>query len=509
MCATSHPLAAMTAVDVLREDGNAVDAAIAAAMVLNICEPQMTGLGGDCFVLLKPAGSEEIVGLNGSGRAPRALDAGALRAEGYSAMPEKGAISVSLPGAVDALCRLSQDWGRLGLARQFAPAIRYADEGVPVAPRTALDWRDAADRLSGVARERYLFGGSAPRAGQVFRAPYQVGVLRRISERGREGFYEGEVAEDLIRSLQARGGSHTLEDLAATRCEYTSPISAAYRHVELAEHPPNGQGAVALLILKILSHFDLAGLDPLGAERAHVEAEAVKLAYDARDRVLADPDSTTRLEHMLSDHTAERLAGLIDPRRAAEAPDKLAEHVHKDTVLLTVVDRDRMAISMIYSIYSAFGSGLASESFGILFQNRAAGFNLMPGHPNEAGGGKRPLHTIIPGMIREQGKVVMPFGVMGAAYQAAGHARLVGNLADHGMDIQSAIDTPRCFADNGVLRMERGYSTETYDALASLGHRVERCETPLGGAQAIMMDEAGGVLRGGSDPRKDGCALGY
>jgi len=509
MCATSHPLAAITAIDVLRDEGNAVDAAIAAAMVLNVCEPHMTGLGGDCFVLLKPAGSEEIIGLNGSGRAPDALDAGALRAEGYAAMPEKGAISVSLPGAVDAFCRLSQDWGRLDLARQLAPAIRYAEEGVPVAPRTALDWNNAADRLSGIARERYLIEGKAPRAGQVFRAPYQAGVLRQIASRGRAGFYEGEVAEDLIRSLQARGGSHEMADLAATRCEYTRPISTAYRHVEVVEHPPNGQGAAALLILDILSRFDLAGLDPLGAERAHIEAEAVKLAYDARDRLLADPDSTTRLEHMLSARTAERLAELIDLRRAAEAPAKLAEHVHRDTVLLTVVDRDRMAVSMIYSLYSSFGSGLASESFGILFQNRAAGFNLIPDHPNEAGGGKRPLHTIIPGMIREQGKVVMPFGVMGGAYQAAGHARFAGNLADYGMDIQSAMDAPRCFADNVMLMVERGYSAETRDALAALGHRVEESETPIGGAQAILIDEANGVLRGGSDPRKDGCALGY
>lgn len=509
LCATSHPLAAQAAVRLLQDGGNAVDAAIAAAVLLGLCEPQMTGIGGDAFVLLKPAGEERVIGLNGSGRAPVGVSAAALRGKGLTAMALYDAAAVTVPGAVDAFARLSTDWGRLGLAASLAPAIRYADEGVPVAPRTALDWAKAAGQLQGDARRVYLLDGVAPRAGQIFRAPGQAEALRRIAAQGRAGFYEGEVAKDMVTSLQALGGAHTLDDFAATACDYVEPISGAYREHELLELPPNGQGATAILMAAILSHFDLTALDPLGSERAHYEAEAAKLAYDARDRFVADPATRLRLDHMLAPQLAERLAALIEPKRALDAPSAAAEALHRETVYLTVVDRDRMAVSLIYSIYHSFGSGLASARFGINFQNRGAGFNLTEGHPNEAGGGKRPMHTIIPAMLRKENRLVMPFGVMGGAYQPKGHLRLLSNLLDFGMDLQSAMDAPRSFPDGGVLELETGYSEETAAALATLGHRVERRATPLGGSQAIVIDHDEGVLIGASDPRKDGCALGY
>ncbi len=512
LCATSHPLAAKVAVDVLQEGGNAVDAAIAAAMMLNICEPQMTGLGGDCFVLLKPAGEERIVALNGSGRAPAGLDAGELRAQGHENMPIRHVAAVTLPGAVDAFCTLSHDWGRWELARVLAPAIRHAEEGVPVAERTAFDWAIAARDgfLSPEAQAIYLPGGKAPRPGDLFAAPRQAEVLRRIARDGRAGFYQGAVAEDLVNSLRALGGSHTLDDLAATRATYGEPISGEYRGVELVEHPPNGQGAAALLMANILAEFDMAALDPAGAARVHLEAEAARLAYDARDRFLADPDHVARLEHMLAPETAAALAALIDPKRAMAPPvARATDNIHKDTVYLTVVDRDRMAVSLIYSVFHSFGSGLMSEKFGILFQNRGAGFSLSPGHPNEAGGGKRPMHTIIPGMLREGGRVAMPFGVMGGAYQPAGHVRLLSNLVDFAMAPQAALEAPRSFPDGPVLKLERGYGAETAARLSEMGHRIEVPEGPLGGGQLIRIDHARGVLIGASDPRKDGCALGY
>jgi gamma-glutamyltranspeptidase/glutathione hydrolase len=331
-------------------------------------------------------------------------------------------------------------------------------------------------------------------------------VLRRVAREGRKGFYEGEVAEDMIASLRALGGTHTLDDLAATACDYTQPIAGTYGGLELLEHPPNGQGATAILLLNILKKFDLAALPFDGAQRAHLEAEAAKLAYDARNRFIADP--APRIDHMLSHATADALAALIDPARAMGNPAPLTEAIHKDTVYLTVVDRDRMAISLIYSIFWGFGSGLASDKFGINFQNRGAGFTLTEGHPNEAGGGKRPMHTIIPGMIRQNGRVTMPFGVMGGAYQPTGHARFVSNLADYGMDPQEAIDAPRSFAGEGGLEVERGYSEDTRAALAQMGHAVSIPTIPLGGAQAILIGEDG-TLTGASDPRKDGCALGY
>jgi gamma-glutamyltranspeptidase/glutathione hydrolase len=507
LCAASHPLAAQVAVRLMQDGGNAVDAAVAAAVLLGFCEPPMCGLGGDAFVLLKPPGEARLVGLNGSGRAPAALDAAALRAAGHATMPVRSAHAITVPGAVDAFARLAADWGGLGLAACLRPAIDYAEAGVPVAPRTAWDWRSAAGLLEGEARRFFLPGGAAPEPGQLFRAPGQADVLRRIARQGRAGFYEGEVAEDMVDSLRALGGGHTLEDFAATACAYVEPISGCYRGHELVELPPNGQGATAILMAKMLARFDLAALDPLGAERAHLEAEAGRLAYDARDRFVADPDVPSRLDHMLSDATAARLAALIDPGRALPSPTAAAEAVHRETVYLCVVDRDRMAVSLIYSTYHSFGAGLASSRFGINFQNRGAGFTLTPGHPNEAGGGKRPLHTIIPAMLRGAG-LLMPFGVMGGTYQPAGHVRFLTNLVDFGMDPQAAIDAPRSFADGGELQLEAGYAESVAAALAALGHRVTRRATPLGGAQAIVIDERG-VLIGASDPRKDGCALGY
>ena len=346
--------------------------------------------------------------------------------------------------------------------------------------------------------------------GQIFRNPGQDEVLRRIAQNGRAGFYEGEVADDMIASLQSHGGTHTHADLANTVCDYTPPIFGTYADLELVEHPPNGQGATAILMLNILKHFDLKSLPALGPQRAHIEAEAAKLAYDARNRFIAD--QSPRLDYMLSPDTAAKLAALIDPDHAMPDParvtDKIHGAMHKDTVYLTVVDRNRMAISLIYSTFWGFGSGLASEKFGVNFQNRGAGFTLQQGHANEAGPGKRPMHTIIPGMLRRNGRVIMPFGVMGGGYQPAGHARFVTNMADFGMDPQAAIDAPRSFPGPDGMEVERGYADTARAALAQMGHAVTIPGTPLGGAQAILIGDDG-TLTGASDPRKDGCALGY
>ncbi|EAR49662.1 Probable gamma-glutamyltranspeptidase [Oceanicola granulosus HTCC2516] len=505
MCATSHPLAAKVAVQMLEAGGNALDAAIAGGVLLNICEPMMTGLAGDCFALVSEPG-QPVVAVNGSGRAPQGLDAEALRAKGPT-MPVYDVDAVTVPGAIDAFCKMSERWGRMSLGDVLAPAVYYAEAGVPVGPRSAHDWARAT-HLKGAAQRFFTNDGKPLGIGDVFTALGQAEVLRQIAVDGRAAFYEGEIAEDMVQSLQALGGSHTMADFAAVETEFSSPVTGRYGGHELLEHPPNGQGAAAILLLNILSHFDLPGLDPLGAERAHLEAEATKLAYDARNRFIADPDQTARLEHMLAPETAAGLAKLI--RKDAVLPQSPpgAEEVHRDTVYITVVDGAGMAVSLIYSIFHAFGSGLASDKFGLLFQNRGAGFTLEPGHPNEAGPGKRPMHTIIPGMLAREGRVMMPFGVMGGQYQCTGHARLVSNLLDYGMDVQAAIDAPRLFAENGRLTLERGFAPEVAQALSELGHDVVMAETPLGGAQAIRMHE-GRVLEGGSDPRKDGCALGY
>jgi len=469
MCATSHPLGATVAIDILKRGGTAMDAAIAGALVLGICEPQMTGIGGD---------------------------------------PIQSADAVTIPTAMHAFSKMSEKWGKLGFDALLAPTIHYAEMGVPVAPRVAFDWIEAAPTLQDAAKSHYLINGEIPKAGAIFRAPGQAEVLRRVAKDGVSAFYEGEIAEDMLSALRTKGGVHTLDDFAAVTSEETDPVQGHYKGTDLFEHPPNGQGATAILMLNILKHFDISGMDPLGVERVHIEAEAAKLAYDARDRFLADPEHTSRLAHMLSEDTAARLAGLINPNRAMSAPAPVSEAVHKDTIYITAVDRDGMSVSLIYSIFHGFGSGIASEKFGILLQNRGAGFTLEEGHPNELSSNKRPMHTIIPGMLAENGTPTMPFGVMGGAYQPNGHARFVSNLKDFGMDSQTAIDSPRAFSDNGILKVENGYSDEVRSQLADLGHTVSIPKVPIGGAQSIEITE-NGVLIGASDPRKDGCALGY
>ncbi len=507
MCATSHPLAAQEAIAILKQGGNAMDAAIAGAVLLGICEPQMTGIGGDCFVLFKPAGTEHIHAMNGSGWAPANACADMLRAQGQKRIGETSVESVTLPGAIDAFCQLSNAWGKIGLDEILAPAINYAEEGVPVAPRVAFDWANGAHVLNETAQRFYLRNGAALKVGDRFQSPNQAEALRHIAKQGREGFYQGEVAEDIINSLSKLGGVHTLDDLSYYKASETIPVSGCYKDIELFEHPPNGQGATAILILNILKNFDLASLGPGSPERFHIEAEASKLAYDARNRFIADPSSSIT-ERMLSEDVANQLAALIRLDRAIDTPYRVSESVHKDTVYITVVDRDGMAVSLIYSIFHGFGSGIASEKFGILLQNRGCGFNLIGGHPNEYGPGKRPMHTIIPGMVKENERVTMPFGVMGGQFQPTGHARLLTNLADYEMDLQTAIDFPRAFADQGKLKLESGISDEVASQLVDLGHDIMRVPAPLGGAQAIYMHD-NGVLEGASDPRKDGIALGY
>ena len=508
MCATSHPLAATTAIEILKKGGNAVDAAVAGAVLLGICEPQMTGLGGDMFALIQKDPTSDVVALNGSGRAPKLVNAADLRAKGFSAVPLRGIDAVTIPGAVDGFCQITKDFGNLNLDETLAPAIHYAREGVPVAPRVAFDWNEGTVALQGSAIDRFLIGGCAPKVGQMFRSPAQAEALELIATEGRDGFYRGPVALDMVKSLQALGGAHTLEEFASTKATYSTPLRSSYKGVEMLEHPANGQGATALLMLNIMKHFEFSNLNPFGAKRAHIEAEIAKLAYDARNRFIADADYTTRIHHMLAPETAASLASLVNPKQVMKNLSAATGAIHKDTVYITVVDKDRMAVSLIYSIFHSFGSGIASDRYGILFQNRGAGFTLEEGHPNELGGGKRPMHTIIPGMLAHNGQVTMPFGVMGGAYQPNGHARLLSNMLDFGLDIQTSVDAPRSFFDNGVLKIERGYAPEVHQSLSKMGHKIEVPEGPIGGGQAIFIGDDG-ILTGASDPRKDGCALGY
>ena len=508
MVATSHPLAAQAGLDILKRGGTAMDAALAAGVLLGFCEPQMTGLYGDLFALVQRGPDADVEAYNGSGRAPAGASAAALRDAGHSTIPLDGPDAMTVPGAVAAICDLSDRYGALGLDAVLAPAIHYADAGIPVAPRVAMDWASNGSRLQGHAKTWFLNNGAPFKTGEVFRAPGQANVLRRIAAQGAKGFYEGEVADDILATINALGGSHTAEDFAAAKGEPVAPISGDALGHRLYEHPPNGQGATAILMLNMLKHFDIASMEPFGAARTHIEAEIAKLAYDARNRLIAEPTVLDATERMLDPEFAAQLAGLIQPNKAMGDPTALSESVHKDTIYVCAVDKDGMTVSLIYSIFHGFGSGHATEKFGLILHNRGAGFNLTEGHPNELGPGKRPMHTIIPGLLVEEDGTRMPFGVMGGQYQSAGHARVLTNMHVYGMDAQSALDAPRSFPDGGKLQLEKGYGQDVAQALAAMGHDVVEPDGPIGGAQAIRL-RPDGVMEGASDPRKDGCAIGY
>lgn len=511
MAATSHPLATQAALDVLKGGGNAVDAALAAVAMLAVVEPQSSGIGGDCFALYAPAQGRPVA-LNGSGFAPGAADPKTLRERGVGAIAPDSAHAVTVPGAVAAWARLAADHGTRPLAALFEPAARAAEEGYPIHPRVAFDWARSAEKLgrNPEARAAFLPQGRALEAGELHRQPALARTLRRIGREGPDAFYRGAVAAEIVAVLNALGGLHTLADFAAFSPEYVEPIKTAYRGFEVLECPPNGQGVAALVMLNILEGFDLAAFDPLGPERFHLEGEAARLAFRDRDAFLADPRcAEVPVSALLSKERAARLRAAIRMERALGPLPPSGIAAHPDTVYLAVVDGRGNAISFINSLFHGFGSGIFAPRSGVMLHNRGASFRIEPGHPNCIAPRKRPLHTIIPGLLTKGGRAVMPFGVMGGHYQPVGQVHLLTNMLDYGMDPQAAIDFPRGFYFDGVYALESGVPEATLEGLGARGHAVARADEPLGGGQAIWIDGQRGVLVGGSDPRKDGCALGF
>ena len=514
MAATSHPLSTLAALDVLRDGGNAMDAAVAACAVQCVVEPQSTGIGGDCFALYAPAGSGEVIAYNGSGRAPAAATPEWYAEQGIGKIERTTPHAVTIPGAVDAWARLIADHGRMSLGELLQPAITHARDGYPVHSRVRFDWDLNVDIIRKDANAARIFlgdGGAFPAVGALHRQPQLAETLARIAEQGRDAFYTGEVAEDMVSCLREKGGLHTLEDFAAAGGEYVTPIKTNFRGFDVYECPPNGQGIVALIMLNILSGMDMEGLDPLSAQRLHLEIEAARLAYRDRDTFVADPAmAPVPVDHLLSEAHAASLRAAIRRDRAMEDLPPLDLPGHTDTVYLCVVDGERNAVSFINSLFNAFGSGIMTAHSGIMLHNRGTGFVLDPAHANCIAPGKRPLHTIIPGMLMRDGRAVMPFGVMGGHYQAVGHAHLLSGLFDFGLDLQEAVDQPRVFPTaGGTVEVESGVPAAAVEGLQALGHRTRRPGKPIGGGQAIRIDWETGVLTGASDPRKDGCALGY
>ena len=509
--ATSQPLASLAAIEILKAGGNAMDAAVAAIALQSVVEPMSTGPGGDCFALFAPGDGRAPIGYNGSGRAPRRLDAAMLRAAGHSRIAAECPHSVTVPGAVEAWARLVADHGRLDLGRVLQPAIRAAEDGFALAPRAAFDWAADSARVASQPHfaRHFLPGGRAPAVGERVRLLALAATLRAIADKGPDAFYRGPVAADLVASLAGAGGTMDMDDFAAHRGEYVTPIAALYRGREVMQIPPNGHGVIALLILGILSHFDVAALDPLGPERLHLVAEATRLAWVARDALVADPAcGPVPVEGLLDPAYAARLAGLIDRGRALDLPDPPVLP-GSDTVCLSVVDRDRNVVSIINSVFEHFGSGFTGERSGVLLHNRGSGFTLAEGHPNRLQGGRRPLHTIIPGLVREGGRTILGYGVMGGLYQPVGHAWALTNHWDFGLDLQQALDLPRAFHSAGRYALERGIPPGTARALAAMGHEVVPADEALGGGQAVAIDWDRGTLAAASDPRKDGLALAY
>ncbi|UVD58580.1 gamma-glutamyltransferase [Rhizobium sp. Pop5] len=513
MAATSHPMATLTAIDILKAGGKAIDAAVGACAVQCVAEAGSTGIGGDCFALLASNGNDDVVAYNGSGRTPAAAHFEWYRDNGITSIERSSPHAVTVPGAVDAWARLVADHGRMPLSEILAPAIALARDGYGITPRVAADISNQRELLlrDSSTRRIFLADDQVPPVGSVQRQSELAQTLETIAALGRDGFYRGPVAEDMVARLNSLGGLHTLEDFASAAGEYVKPISATYRGWTVHECPPNGQGIIALMILKILERFERKG-DPLGADNLHIEIEATRLAYAARDRWIADTAvSDVPVDFLLSDELADSLAAKINMNGVADATAAFDGVEHADTVYISVVDKDRNVASFINSIFHSYGSGLMAPNSGVLFHNRGQSFSVKQGHPNAIGPRKRPMHTIIPGLVTRHGKAVLSFGVMGGHYQAMGHAHFLSKLFDFGLDIQSAIDLPRLFPLPGTatVEAEARLRTSVGENLEARGFKVVAPNWAIGGAQAIWIDDQHNVLLGGSDHRKDGCALGY
>ena len=508
--ATSQPLATGAALAVLQEGGNAIDAAVTAAAVLNVTEPYMTGIGGDMFALLWSAREGRLVGLDASGRAGSLANADALVREGHATVPEHDARAVTVPGALAGWQALLERYGSMSIDRTLAPAIRLAEEGFPVTPVIARDWASVAEALADNtgAAATFLPGGRAPEAGDWFVNPDLATTFRTLASDGVGVFYGGTLGERLAAGLHALGGFVTLDDLAGHTVRWVEPLAIDYHGVTLHELPPAGQGITALQMLKMLEGFDLAAMGHNSAAYLHTLIEAKKLAYADLARFVADPDHMrVRPEALLDPAYLAGRARSIDPTVAAEHPDPGAPATASDTVYLTTADAEGNMVSFINSIYKYFGSSIVVPGTGFALQNRGVGFSLEAEHPNRLAPGKRPLHTIIPAFVTRDGAPWLSYGVMGGPMQPQGQVQVLLNLLHFGMDVQEAVEAHRFRHLEAQQVAVEGLHPGVAGELEALGHELaDPADFAFGGAQAIMRLERGWAA--GSDPRKDGMAAG-
>ncbi|MFQ5794865.1 MAG: gamma-glutamyltransferase [Candidatus Bipolaricaulia bacterium] len=510
MVATSQPLAVQAGLDILKAGGNAVDAAIAAAAVLNVVQPMSTGIGGDLFALVYHAPSEKLVGLNASGRAPENATVQAYQNRGFTKMPEDGILTVTVPGAPHGWEALLKEFGTKSVSELLQPAIEYAQNGFPVTEIISRGWQMREEKLKQheSTAENYLIDGQAPRPGQLFKNPNLARTFRQLARDGIATFYEGEIAEQIVKESEKHDGLLSLNDLRHDEPTWIDPISIPYRGFTVYELPPNTQGLITLLALNIVEGFDLAELEHNSAQYLHTLIEAIKLAFADGMHYIADPEfEDVPIEPLLSKAYAAQRKTLIQERASPGVVHGLPEG---GTVYITVVDEQRNVASFIQSLFMSFGSGVTAGDTGILLQNRGSLFSLDPGHANHLEPGKRPYHTIIPAMVFQGETPWMSFGVVGGFMQPQGHLQLLCNLIDHQMDLQQAIEIPRFnFFEGNRVALEQSISQQVRERLRTRGHELIAGDGNFGGAQAIVIDPESGVLLGGSDPRGDGCAQGY
>lgn len=532
MVATSHPLATQAGLDILKNGGSALDAAIAANAALGVIEPNNCGIGGDLFAIVWSARDKKLYGLNASGRSPQGLTYEKLKTllAGRPQMPLYGPLSISVPGAVDGWFALHQRFGKLKMAEILAPAILFARQGAPVPEVIAYSWEMAYKRLKEQKditefdnfSETFLIGGAAPKHGQVFKNPDLASTYEKIARQGRDVFYQGEIADRIDAYARKTGMFLRKEDLAATKSTWVDPVSVNYRGYDVYELPPNGQGISVLQMLNILEPYDLKKLGHNSAEYLHLLIEAKKLAFEDRARYYADPEfAKIPLKTLLSDRYAAERRALISREKASVKFDA-SQSVLKDgdTVYLTTADSEGNMVSLIQSNMLEFGSGMVPDGLGFVFHNRGSGFNLTPAHANAYAPGKRPFNTIIPGFVLKDGEPFLSFGVMGGAMQPQGHLQVLCNIIDFGMNVQEAGDAARfahsgssepvgtVMSDGGKVALESGIPASVRQALQHKGHQLTDKDF-FGGYQAILFDRMEKVYHGASEMRKDGQAAGY
>jgi len=523
MAATSQPLATQVALDILKAGGNAIDAAIAANATLGLMEPTGNGIGGDIFAIIWDAKTQKLYGLNGSGRSPKSLTLDYFIENGYEKIPAYGPLPVSVPGCVDGWFEMHKKFGSMKMEDILQPAINYAREGFPVSELIAYYWGRSVPFLSQYPNftETFTIDGKAPEKGEIFKNPYLANTLEKIAKNGRDEFYKGSIAKEIARYIKEQGGFLSYEDLASHTSEWVEPISTNYRGYDIWELPPNGQGTAALQILNILEGYDIASMGFGSADYIHTFTEAKKLAFEDRAKYYSDPDfNDIPVKKLISKEYANERSKLINPARAARNYPA-GELEQGNTIYLTVADQEGNMVSLIQSNYRGMGSGMTPKGLGFILQDRGELFSLDKNHMNCYEPAKRPFHTIIPAFITKDGKPFMSFGVMGGSMQPQGHAQIVINMIDFGMNLQEAGDAPRIrhggssqptgekMNDGGTLHLESGIDYEVIRELTKKGHRIIFDVGGYGGYQAIMYDEKNGVFYGASESRKDGQAAGY